>query len=173
MNNEPKRYTYFDSPIGKILLVGTSRALTHIHFVDGRHPMKLETDWQMDNEIFKAAIEQLQAYFDGKLKTFDLPLQLEGTDFQLEVWNALKEIPYGKTVSYGDIARRIGRPKAVRAVGAANGQNPISIIVPCHRVIGSNGSLTGYGGGLKNKEALLALEQGRIASLLTQQSLFD
>jgi methylated-DNA-[protein]-cysteine S-methyltransferase len=173
MNNEPKRYTYFDSPIGKILLVGTSQALTHIHFVDGRHPMKLEADWQMDNEIFNAAIGQLQAYFEGKLKTFDLPLQLEGTDFQLEVWHALKEIPYGKTVSYGDIARRIGRPKAVRAVGAANGQNPISIIVPCHRVIGSNGSLTGYGGGLKNKEALLALEQGRIASLVTQQSLFD
>ena len=115
----------------------------------------------------------MQAYFEGDLKTFALPLQLEGTDFQIEVWHALQEIPYGKTVSYADIAKRIGRPKAVRAVGAANGQNPIAIIVPCHRVIGSNGSLTGYGGGLKNKEALLALEQGRIASLVTQQALFE
>ncbi len=172
MNNEQKKYTYFESPIGQMLLVGTTRALTHIHFVDGRHPMKIEADWQADDEIFTEAIAQLQAYFEGKLKTFDLPLQLEGTDFQLEVWNALKEIPYGKTVSYADIAKRIGRPKAVRAVGAANGQNPISIVVPCHRVIGSNGSLTGYGGGLKNKEALLALEQGRVASLASQQSLF-
>jgi methylated-DNA-[protein]-cysteine S-methyltransferase len=173
MNDKQKKYTYFDSPIGKILIAGTSTALTHIHFVGGVHPMEPDGDWQRDSEFFKAAIEQLQAYFEGKLKIFDLPLRLEGTDFQLEVWNALKEIPYGKTVSYADIARRIGRPKAVRAVGAANGQNPISIIVPCHRVIGSNGSLTGYGGGLKNKEALLALEQGRVASLVSQQSLFD
>lgn len=173
MNSEQKKYTYFDSPIGRILLVGNSTALSHIHFVDGRHPLEPGVDWQIDEEPFHEAIAQLQAYFEGNLKTFALPLQLEGTDFQIEVWHALQEIPYGKTVSYADIAKRISRPKAVRAVGAANGQNPIAIIVPCHRVIGSNGSLTGYGGGLKNKEALLALEQGRIASLVTQQSLFE
>ena len=173
MTNEAKKYVYFDSPIGRMLIAGNSTALTHIHFVGGAHPVEPEPDWEMDREIFKEAIGQLQAYFEGKLKAFDLPLRLEGTAFQIDVWSALQEIPYGETVSYAEIARRIGRPKAVRAVGAANGQNPVSIIVPCHRVIGSNGSLTGYGGGLKNKEALLALEQGRVASLASQQSLFD
>ncbi|MEW6126868.1 MAG: methylated-DNA--[protein]-cysteine S-methyltransferase [Acidobacteriota bacterium] len=173
MNNESKRYTLIDSPVGKILIAGTSETLTQVWFLEGKHPVKIPTEWQADDHLFKEAIAQLDAYFERKLFTFDLPLRLEGTPFQIEVWNALKEIPYGKTISYGELARRIDRPKAVRAVGAANGQNPISIIVPCHRVIGSNGSLTGYGGGLKNKEALLALEQGRVSRLTSQASLFE
>jgi methylated-DNA-[protein]-cysteine S-methyltransferase len=104
-------------------------------------------------------IRQLRAYFDGELKNFDLPLSLEGTEFQLRVWKSLCAIPYGETISYGQLAHRIGSPKAARAVGLANGSNPIPIIVPCHRVIGSNGSLVGYGGGLSNKKALLFLEK--------------
>jgi methylated-DNA-[protein]-cysteine S-methyltransferase len=106
----------------------------------------------------------LNAYFAGELRDFDLPLDLQGTPFQLGVWRALRDIPYGVTISYGELARRIGTPKGSRAVGLANGANPIAIVVPCHRVIGSNGKLTGYGGGLGNKETLLALE-GRQAAL--------
>lgn len=173
MNNEAKRYTMIDSPVGKILIAGTAQYLTEVLFLEGRHPVTINPEWQVDDQLFDEAAAQLSRYFERKLFTFDLPLKLEGTPFQIEVWNALKEIPYGKTISYGELARRIDRPKAVRAVGAANGQNPISIIVPCHRVIGSNGSLTGYGGGLKNKEALLALEQGRVSRLTSQQSLFE
>ena len=115
--------------------------------------------------ILKETIRQLRAYFSGKLEQFDLPLAPEGTPFQLEVWRRLCEIPYGETISYGELARRIGNPNASRAVGLANGSNPIAIIIPCHRVIGSNGKLTGYGGGLPIKERLLALERRQLRLL--------
>ena len=117
-----------------------------------------ESEWIFSEKPFAAAREQLTAYFAGKRKTFDLPLRPTGTEFQLQVLDELQKIPYGTTVSYGDIANRIGRPKAVRAVGAANGRNPLPIIIPCHRVIGASGDLTGFGGGIPTKKALLRLE---------------
>lgn len=121
--------------------------------------MKPHSKWSYDKRRFTDVIRQLKEYFAGRLKKFTLSLAPEGTSFQLEVWKALSTIPYGRTVSYGDIAKAVGKPAAARAVGAANGQNPLSIVVPCHRVIGSDGKLVGYGGGLKIKETLLALEQ--------------
>lgn len=122
--------------------------------------------WEVDDNAFPDAVEQLAEYFAGERTEFDLPLEMEGTAFQRTVWSALREIPYGETCSYGEIARNIGSPAAFRAVGLANGHNPISIIVPCHRVIGANGSLTGYGGGLERKRLLLDLEKSRMAPAL-------
>ena len=153
------KYTYLDSPVGRLLLVGSERGLAGVHFVNGKSVKKPENGWLFDEKFFASAVAQLTAYFNRWLTEFDLPLDLQGTPFQIDVWRALQAIPYGETISYGELARRIGRPKAVRAVGAANGQNPISIIIPCHRVIGGNGKLTGYGGGLENKEFLLSLER--------------
>ncbi len=121
--------------------------------------MKPESSWRLDDRQFADAIGQLEAYFAGELKRFNLRLAPEGTPFQLKVWNALLTIPYGETISYGELARRLGDMHASRAVGAANGRNPLPIVVPCHRVIGADGTLTGYGGGLPIKKALLALEQ--------------
>ncbi|HEX8253202.1 MAG TPA: methylated-DNA--[protein]-cysteine S-methyltransferase [Thermoanaerobaculia bacterium] len=147
-----------ESPIGT-LRIATDEAgrLTRVHFV--KHPEDL-----LDHKESDAAhvVAQLREYFAGERRTFDLELAPQGTPFQLAVWNALCEIPYGDTVTYAEIARRIGRPNAVRAVGAANGANPIPVIVPCHRVIGSNGTLTGYGGGIDRKQFLLALEGRRL-----------
>ncbi len=154
------KYCYMQSPVGKLLLVGEADGLYQVHFQDGTHPARAETDWEQDERPFREVLRQLKAYFAGKLTRFDLPLKPEGTEFQLRVWRALRMIPYGKTWSYGELARRIKKPKASRAVGAANGQNPIPIIVPCHRVIGADGSLTGFGGGLKIKQQLLELESG-------------
>ena len=153
-------YTRCDSPVGTLLLTANDKALTGIHFSGGRRAQVVGADWKErpGHPVLRKAVRQLGEYFAGKRKTFDLPLAPEGTPFQRDVWKALRAIPYGKTQSYGDIARRIGRPKAVRAVGAANGANPISIVVPCHRVIGADGSLTGYGGGLPRKKKLLTLE---------------
>jgi methylated-DNA-[protein]-cysteine S-methyltransferase len=122
-------------------------------------PSRNGSEWKESRTPFQEAIRQLKAYFTGRLHVFDLPLKLEGTPFQLKVWKALQRIPYGETLSYGELARRIGRPGAHRAVGAANGRNPLSIVIPCHRVIGASGKLTGYGGGLEAKERLLALER--------------
>jgi methylated-DNA-[protein]-cysteine S-methyltransferase len=116
------------------------------------------SSWQEKPEAFIEIRQQLDAYFAGKRKTFDIPLSLKGTVFQLEVWKALQELPYGSTISYGALAKRIGRPRAVRALGAAVGRNPVSILVPCHRVVGSDGSLTGYAGGVERKEWLLHRE---------------
>jgi methylated-DNA-[protein]-cysteine S-methyltransferase len=124
------------------------------------HPPAGRAEWQHDLDGFQEVDDQLAAYFAGELVTFDVRLRLEGTSFQQQVWAGLLEIPYGATTSYGDLATRIGNPKASRAVGLANGRNPIAIIVPCHRVIGSSGSLTGYGGGLDRKRSLLDLEAG-------------
>lgn len=139
-------------------MAGGEDGLHLLHFMNGRHPKSPDRSWNEDKKPFKEVIRQLKSYFAGKLKEFDVPLVLQGTDFQLLVWRRLQKIPYGETVSYGQIARELGNPEASRAVGLANGSNPIPIIVPCHRVIGSNGNLTGFGGGLPVKQKLLTLE---------------
>ncbi|MEL7185581.1 MAG: methylated-DNA--[protein]-cysteine S-methyltransferase [Pseudomonadota bacterium] len=159
-------YCYFDTPIGELLLAGEQDALTLIGFPKGKMRRDPEADWIFNEQPFADVRQQLTEYFAGERKEFDLPLSLHGTEFQVSVLEALQEIPYGETTSYGVIAKRIGRPKAVRAVGAANGRNPIPIIVPCHRVIGSSGDLTGFGGGLDTKEALLRLEAENSGGLL-------
>jgi len=163
----PVSYIIMQSHVGPLLLASDDRGLFRISFgttsVGGGKKEKFPKDgWREDAAPLKALIQQLQAYFAGELKEFDVPLALEGTEFQLQVWQALRSIPYGETISYLDLANRIGNPKAVRAVGLANGANPIPIIIPCHRVIGSNGSLTGFGGGLENKQKLLALESRQL-----------
>jgi methylated-DNA-[protein]-cysteine S-methyltransferase len=158
-------YTSMESPIGPLLLAGAERGLSLVYFVNGRHPKSAPSTWVEDKRPFKEAIRQLEAYFGGKLKQFELPLVLEGTEFQLLVWRNLQKIPYGETVSYGQLAKRIGSPDAARAVGLANGSNPIPIIIPCHRVIGTNGDLTGFGGGLPIKKKLLALESRQLSFL--------
>jgi len=150
-----------DSPIGQLLLAGDPSGLRLLLFSNGRDQVRPRPEWQPDHGALDDAARQLTEYFEGKRRTFEMRLAPEGTAFQKTVWNALLEIPYGETTSYGALARRIGNPKAVRAVGLANGSNPISIVIPCHRVIGSNGSLVGYGGGLPVKQALLALERGQ------------
>jgi methylated-DNA-[protein]-cysteine S-methyltransferase len=154
-------YCELSTPVGRLLLAGDEKGLRRISFQKGFHPVKPAGDWRRTEEPFREALAQLEAYFAGELRMFDLKLALEGTPFQLEGWSMLRNIPYGETVSYGELARRLGRSKAFRAVGAANGRNPIPIIVPCHRVIGSSGSLTGFGGGLAIKCRLLKLEAGR------------
>ena len=155
-------YCYLDTPIGDLLLAGDEQTLSLVGFPKGKMRRDPDADWIYNEKPFEAVREQLHEYFAGERKDFDLPLSLSGTEFQLQVLEELQRIPYGETTSYGDIAKRIGRPKAVRAVGAANGRNPIPIIVPCHRVIGSGGDLTGFGGGLDTKEALLRLEAENI-----------
>lgn len=159
-------YCYCDTPIGELLLAGDENALAMIGFPEGKMRREPEPDWIYKEKPFTEAIRQLTEYFDGERQEFDLPLRLSGTEFQLLVLEELRRIPYGETTSYGTIAARIGRPKAVRAVGAANGRNPIPIIVPCHRVIGAGGDLTGFGGGLDTKEALLRLESEHAGSNL-------
>jgi methylated-DNA-[protein]-cysteine S-methyltransferase len=148
------RYSCMESPIGELLLVASDAGLRAIGF-QGSRP---RPEWKRSDGDLKEPARQLAAYFGAELREFDLPLDAEGTPFQRDVWQALCRIPFGQSVSYGEIARRIGRPTAVRAVGAANGSNPLPIVVPCHRVIGSDGRLTGYGGGLPIKEFLLRLE---------------
>ena len=159
-------YCYVDTPIGELLLAGQDDALQVIGFPRGSMRREPDPDWIFNEKPLAEARRQLQEYFDGHRTDFDLPLKLTGTEFQVSVLRALQEIPYGETVSYGEIARRIGRPRAVRAVGAANGRNPLPIVVPCHRVIGSTGDLTGFGGGLDTKEALLRLEAEHTRDLL-------
>ena len=144
-----------DSPIGELLLAGDDDGLRHVSM----SPFAVDAEWTRDDELFADAREQLGQYFRGERRDFDLPIQLDGNRFELSVWSALRSIPYGETASYGEIARALGHPDAPRAVGAANGRNPVAIIVPCHRVIGADGSL-GYGGGLERKRFLLELEAG-------------
>jgi methylated-DNA-[protein]-cysteine S-methyltransferase len=146
------------TPIGELLLVSNGDALTGVYMEP--HPFE---PGRRDDALLRPVREQLRAYFAGELLDFDLPLAGAGSPFQAQVWEALCSIPYGRTVSYGEIARRVGLPKASRAVGAANGRNPISIIVPCHRVIGADGKLTGYGGGLDRKHWLLQHEEKVLA----------
>ena len=158
-------YTQIESPLGPLLLAADDAGLRQILFVKGRHPAQPESSWKEDRAPLKETIRQLHAYFAGELENFDLQLAPEGTPFQLGVWRSLCDIPYGATISYGTLASRVGNPKASRAVGLANGSNPIPIVIPCHRVIGSNGKLTGYGGGLPIKEKLLALERRQLRLL--------
>lgn len=154
-------YTTVDSPVGRLRLVADESGLRRLEFEKDRFRDAPE-DWREDAHALRDVSSQLAAYFAGRRKVFDFPLAPEGTPFQLQVWERLVEIPYGETISYGTLAQRVGNPAASRAVGLANGRNPIAIVIPCHRVIGSNGTLTGYGGGLPNKQKLLALERGQI-----------
>lgn len=147
-----------DSPVGPLLLAGSAQALTRVHFQAGPHPLRPAREWCHDAAPFVRVQTQLMEYFRGARRTFELPLAPEGTSFQLRVWRALSVIPYGETLSYGELARRLGAVNGARAVGLANGANPLPIVVPCHRVIGSDGTLTGFGGGLHIKRSLLALE---------------
>ncbi len=153
------RFSTFDSPVGELLaLADGDGQLIGLHFLDGRHTPTSADGWIRDDGAFELLHAQLDAYFNGELLEFELPMRMHGSEFQRCVWAALREIPYGQTTSYVQIAEAVGRPHASRAVGGANGRNPIAIIVPCHRVIGATGALTGYGGGLKRKQWLLSLE---------------
>jgi methylated-DNA-[protein]-cysteine S-methyltransferase len=158
-------FATIESPLGPLLLASDNSGLTEICFPNGKQSAKAKTDWKEDSAQLKEVTRQLRAYFAGELETFDLSLAPEGTPFQQKVWSELCKIPYGETISYGELARRIGNPNASRAVGLANGSNPIPIVIPCHRVIGANGKLTGYGGGLPIKEKLLALEKRQLRLL--------
>jgi len=158
-------FTTIETPVGPLLLAADDGGLCFISFAGKKRAVRPERAWIENAKPLAEVIRQLRAYFRGELEEFDVPLNMRGTPFQLRVWQGLREIPYGETTSYGALARRIGEPDAVRAVGAANGSNPIPIIVPCHRVIGSDGSLTGYGGGLPIKEKLLALESRQLRLL--------
>ena len=160
-------YSTIDSPIGELLLAGDGRALHHLSMQHGRRPLKLDAGWQRDDAAFTDVVEQLTDYFAGARRTFDVPLILAGNPFERRVWDELLGIPYGETASYGLIAKRLGQPDAARAVGLANGRNPVAVIVPCHRVIGADGSLTGYGGGLGRKRLLLDLESGVLPLVAT------
>ncbi len=166
----PLRYTTMSSPIGELLLVGDGQALHGLYMQEGRKSMQVDPSWIEDPSALQGVVDQLREYFDGQRIEFDLELDMRGSDFQRRVWQALCDIPYGETESYGELARRIGEPSAARAVGLANANNPIAVIVPCHRVIGADGSLTGYGGGLERKRLLLELEDDVAARPLTQGS---
>ncbi|MGW0162881.1 methylated-DNA--[protein]-cysteine S-methyltransferase [Mycobacterium sp. NPDC003323] len=161
------QFRAIDSPVGMLTLAGAGGRLQHLRMEDQTYEPSRD-GWLPDDDAFPDVVEQLQAYFAGALTEFDLDLDLGGTPFQRRVWEALLTIPYGETRTYGQIAVQVGSPTAFRAVGLANGHNPIGIIVPCHRVIGANGSLTGYGGGLDRKKSLLALEKSR-----SELALFD
>ena len=154
-----KYYIKYVSPVADLYLVEEQGQLVEIAF----HNLEKKEEMEEKNtELLQEVKRQLEEYFSGRLQNFDLPLKPKGTDFQKQVWKALLTIPYGETKSYGDIAKQIGKEKAVRAVGGANHVNPISIVIPCHRVIGKNGNLTGYGGGLEVKEKLLELERKKV-----------
>jgi methylated-DNA-[protein]-cysteine S-methyltransferase len=153
-------YTTIHSPIGPLLLSGDGESLQGLSMQGGPRPLAVDPRWQRQDNAFAEARGQLTEYFDGRRRSFDLDLGLAGNPFEQSVWQALREIPFGTTTSYGALAERIGHPTAARAVGLANGRNPIAVIVPCHRVIGADGSLTGFGGGLERKRFLLDLEAG-------------
>lgn len=154
------KYTHYDSPVGRLLLAG-NETLETIRFPDSKQGIQPEPAWKEALEFFKPVISQLDDYFNGRLKAFNIEMTLIGTEFQKQVWSELAKVPYGTTISYGELAQKIGNPKASRAVGMANGKNPIPIIIPCHRVIGKDGTLTGFGGGLDVKQTLLELEKKR------------
>ncbi|MDL5204690.1 methylated-DNA--[protein]-cysteine S-methyltransferase [Streptomyces sp. ALI-76-A] len=156
-----KQHTIIDSPYGPLTLVADDGVLCGLYMTDQRHRPVEETFGARAEGLFAAAEEELEAYFAGELKEFTLELRLSGTPFQRSVWEQLRGIPYGETRTYGELADALGNPTASRAVGLANGRNPVGIIVPCHRVVGANGSLTGYGGGLDRKQRLLDFESGR------------
>jgi methylated-DNA-[protein]-cysteine S-methyltransferase len=153
-------YTTFDSPLGELLLVGDGATLHRLSMQSGRRPVAIDRGWTRSDEHFASVREQLEQYFDGTRRHFELDLALRGNAFELRVWDALRRIRYGETMTYGELARALGVPAAARAVGVANARNPIAVIVPCHRVIGAGGALTGYGGGIDRKRLLLELEAG-------------
>ena len=156
-------YTCLDTPIGPLLIAGDEEAIRHIAFPKNGKARRPEPGWRESARgVVGEAVRQLREYFEGRRTEFDLPLAPEGTLFQRTVWRRLRDIPYGETISYGELARRAGNPKASRAVGAANGANPIPVVIPCHRVIGADGTLTGFGGGLPIKRKLLALESKQL-----------
>jgi methylated-DNA-[protein]-cysteine S-methyltransferase len=155
-------HSRFESPLGWLLLVGDGERLTGLRFPRPDGEPAAAPEGQERADPFREVARQLAAYFAGDLRHFDLPLAPEGTPFQQQVWEALQRIPYGDTISYGELACRIGKPEASRAVGAANGRNPIPVVIPCHRVVGADGSLTGFGGGIEAKRALLELERARL-----------
>jgi len=161
-------FSYHSSPVGELLLTWHEDALTSLSMAEhnGKEAARPQPGWRRDDSALRTVHDQLRAFFAGELRAFELPLRMAGTPFQRLVWDGLLTIPFGATLSYAELARRIGRPGASRAVGAANGQNPIAIVVPCHRVIGADGTLTGYGGGLDRKEWLLQHE----ASVLGRQN---
>ena len=158
-------YSWYESPVGSLLLAGSCDGLAYVSFSSGRHAGSVDPNWTEEPSLFADTIQQLREYFAGERKIFSLSLEPRGTEFQRAVWSELQRIPYGETISYTQLAARIGRPKAVRAVGAANGANPIPIIIPCHRVIGNDGTLTGFGGGLPLKKRLLELESRQLPLL--------
>ena|SRR6516164_2598241 len=155
-------YQWTESPVGRLLLVADEGGLRELLFERGRTSPSIDASWKNNDHLLREAIRQLRAFFAGERQHFDLELNPQGTGFQQRVWRALQEIPFGETISYRELARRLGNPAASRAVGLANGSNPIAIIIPCHRVIGSNGTLTGYGGGLENKRWLLDFERSQL-----------
>lgn len=160
VNSHPvTKATSIDSPIGRLTLTSRRRRLTGVYMDGQAHPPAGTDGWEPDGSDLEEAVEQLGAYFAGTLRSFDLALEPEGTEFQRAVWEGLRAIPYAETISYAELARRIGRPRAFRAVGLANGRNPLAVVVPCHRVIGANGTLVGYGGGLDRKRWLLEHER--------------
>jgi len=155
----PILVTTVDSPVGRLTLMSQGGCLTHLVMEDQAHATPAPPGSVRDDDAFAVVVGQLREYFAGERTSFDVPMALEGTDFQRRVWSELRAIPYGRTISYGELARRVDNPKASRAVGSANGRNPIAVIVPCHRVIAGDGSLGGYGGGLDRKAVLLELER--------------
>lgn len=157
--------TVHHSPLGPLRLVAGAAGLRGLYFQQHRHAPAVCEDWVPDAGAFAEVVEQLDDYLAGGRRTFDLPLDPVGTPWQRRVWDALQDIPYGTTASYGELAATLGAPKASRAVGLANGRNPISIVVPCHRVVGADGRLTGYGGGLARKEHLLGLERAAVVTM--------
>ena len=157
-------YAVIPTPIGDLVGWGQDGTLAGLDFADSLKPACLDPGWRRDDNAFPRLVDQLEGYFAGQLTNFDLRLATGGTPFQRRVWDALRSIPYGTTTTYGELAAELGKPRAVRAVGSANGRNPISIVIPCHRVVGADGSLTGYGGGLLRKKWLLAHERGRIVA---------
>jgi methylated-DNA-[protein]-cysteine S-methyltransferase len=162
---QPRHRTYVETPIGVLTLIASQRGLQRVLWPAETGPLDISEDC---DGVLTVAAEQIRAYFDGRLTTFDLPLDLAGTPFQLQAWRALARIPYGATVSYSAQALRIGHPNAARAVGAANGRNPVPVVLPCHRVVGADGSLTGFGGGLNVKRALIDHERRTLGSLRSE-----
>ena len=159
------KYRFLTSPLGKVIVAGDREGLRRLDFQIGRYgAISIPEEWEEDPSfpLLRRAGEQLTAYFKGRRRSFSLPLAPVGTPFQQRIWAELQRIPYGETLSYSQLARRAGRPAAIRAAGAANGRNPISIVIPCHRVVGKDGSLTDYGGGLEKKAALLELEGAHV-----------
>ena len=167
---EPRRYEIVPAPIGKLLLIADGPVLRELRFAGSWEAGDIAPDWRRGGDVLARAEAQLDEYFAGNRREFDVPLAPDGTEFQHRVWHTLRAIPFGVTISYAELARRLGEPSAIRAVGAANGRNPIPVIIPCHRVIGSDGSMIGFGGGIELKKRLLQMEQMALPFKLEAES---